>query len=209
MGHIWENMGKNGTYIIVIGDFLERGLQLVNKNYWLVVEPPTPLKNIMSSSVGMMTFPIYGKIKHVPNHQPDYDFISTTSTTLCIPKFGDFTMFFILKDNNVGFKITKITLDTNYLLILKSSKPLHCLGKHLTVVSSFFTLPWGSLGLIRDSQDFNLDHDAVFDAYEAIEVATCLGPNRQISALTNPFLPDHHFFKLHFLIPVCDSRAMI
>ena len=29
----------------------------------------TPLKN-MSSSIGMMTFPIYGKIKHVPNHQP-------------------------------------------------------------------------------------------------------------------------------------------
>jgi hypothetical protein len=34
-----------------------------------VVEPPTPLKN-MSSSVGMITFPIYGKIKNVPNHQP-------------------------------------------------------------------------------------------------------------------------------------------
>ena len=32
---------------------------------WLVIS--TPLKN-MSSSVGMMTFPIYGK--HVPNHQP-------------------------------------------------------------------------------------------------------------------------------------------
>ena len=33
---------------------------------------PTPLKN-MSSSVGMMTFPTYGKIlkKHVPNHQSD------------------------------------------------------------------------------------------------------------------------------------------
>ena len=31
--------------------------------YWLVVS--TPLKN-MSSSVGMMNFPIYGKIKHVP-----------------------------------------------------------------------------------------------------------------------------------------------
>ena len=30
---------------------------------------PTPLKN-MSSSVGMMKFPIYGKIKTVPNHQP-------------------------------------------------------------------------------------------------------------------------------------------
>ena len=37
---------------------------------WLVIEP-TPLKN-MSSSVGMMTFPIYGKITSVPNHQPDF-----------------------------------------------------------------------------------------------------------------------------------------
>ena len=34
----------------------------------------TPLKN-MSSSVGMMTFPIYGEKKtHVPNHQPDTSF---------------------------------------------------------------------------------------------------------------------------------------
>ena len=29
----------------------------------------TPLKN-MTSSIGMMNFPIYGKIKNVPNHQP-------------------------------------------------------------------------------------------------------------------------------------------
>ena len=34
--------------------------------WWL---SPTPLK-IMSSSVGMMKFPIYGKIQNVPNHQP-------------------------------------------------------------------------------------------------------------------------------------------
>jgi hypothetical protein len=33
---------------------------------------PTPLKN-MTSSVGMMKLPIYGNIKHVPNHQPEYD----------------------------------------------------------------------------------------------------------------------------------------
>ena len=32
--------------------------------WWL---SPTPLKN-MSSSVGMMKFPVYGKIKNVPNH---------------------------------------------------------------------------------------------------------------------------------------------
>ena len=39
-------------------------------NYWLVVS--IPLKN-MSSSVGIMKFPIYGKSEssHVPNHQPD------------------------------------------------------------------------------------------------------------------------------------------
>ena len=30
---------------------------------------PTPLKN-MSSSIGMMKFPIYGNIKTVPNHLP-------------------------------------------------------------------------------------------------------------------------------------------
>ena len=34
--------------------------------WWL---SPTPLKN-MSSSVGIMTFPIYGKIKNDRNHQP-------------------------------------------------------------------------------------------------------------------------------------------
>jgi hypothetical protein len=33
---------------------------------WLVVS--TPLKNI--SQLGVL-FPIYGKIKHVPNHHPD------------------------------------------------------------------------------------------------------------------------------------------
>jgi hypothetical protein len=37
----------------------------------LVGGKTTPMKN-MSSSVGMMTFPIYGKIKHVPNHQPEW-----------------------------------------------------------------------------------------------------------------------------------------
>ena len=39
-------------------------------NDWeiLVGGIPTPLKN-MTSSVGMMKFPIYGKIKYVANHQ--------------------------------------------------------------------------------------------------------------------------------------------
>jgi len=34
---------------------------------------PTPLKN-MSSSVGMMKFPMYGKRTNVPNHQPNNDY---------------------------------------------------------------------------------------------------------------------------------------
>ena len=41
---------------------------LIMVNHNLVGGIPTPLKN-MSSSVGMMNFPIYGK-NHVPNHQP-------------------------------------------------------------------------------------------------------------------------------------------
>jgi len=32
---------------------------------------PYPSEKYDESSVGMMTFPIYGKIKNVPNHQPD------------------------------------------------------------------------------------------------------------------------------------------
>ena len=40
--------------------------------YWLVVEPP--LWKIWKS-VGMMKFPIYGNVKNVPNHQPDYIWI--------------------------------------------------------------------------------------------------------------------------------------
>ena len=38
------------------------------KNDWLVVEEK-PLWKIWKS-IGMMTYPIYGKIKNVPNHQP-------------------------------------------------------------------------------------------------------------------------------------------
>ena len=39
--------------------------------YWLVVSTLTYSEKWWTSSVGMMKFPIYGKIKHVPNHQPD------------------------------------------------------------------------------------------------------------------------------------------
>ena len=41
---------------------------LIYTGWWF---QPTPLKN-MSSSVGMMTFPIYGKMKNGWNHQPVY-----------------------------------------------------------------------------------------------------------------------------------------
>ena len=54
------------------------GCRMVPPSYEFVSKPPwtilvggwaTPLKN-MSSSIGMMRFSIYGKIKNVPNHQP-------------------------------------------------------------------------------------------------------------------------------------------
>ena len=48
---------------------LRKSLEPLDGSSELVVQP---LWNIWKS-VGMMTFPIYGKIKHVPNHQPDND----------------------------------------------------------------------------------------------------------------------------------------
>ena len=43
-----------------------RGFNVIFKYFWLVVS--TPLKNIRQLG---LVLPIYGKIKHVPNHQPD------------------------------------------------------------------------------------------------------------------------------------------
>ena len=56
------------------------------KLYWLVVS--TPLKNI--SQLGWL-FPIYGKIKHVPNHQPVQ--MEICSWENIIELNGEFSMF--------------------------------------------------------------------------------------------------------------------
>ena len=56
VGVVWDTMVDDGWWSFPLLDS------------WLVVL--TILKN-MRKSVGMMTFPVYGKIKHVPNHQPD------------------------------------------------------------------------------------------------------------------------------------------
>ena len=52
--------------------------------YWLVVEP-YPSEKYVSSSVGMMTFPIYGQNEiHVPNHKPVmHDLRDITDITWC------------------------------------------------------------------------------------------------------------------------------
>ena len=56
MGYTWYVWYVDNVYNMYTG-------------WWF--QPPTPLKN-MTSSVGMMTFLIYGKNKnHVPNHQPE------------------------------------------------------------------------------------------------------------------------------------------
>ena len=48
---------------------LRRSELRATKDSWLVVDLP------LSWSVGMMTFPIYGRIKYDPNHQPDGVFL--------------------------------------------------------------------------------------------------------------------------------------
>ena len=56
MDYIWMIDGLYMDYIWIMYRY---------SGWWL---SPTPLKN-MSASIGMMTFPIYGKIKNGPNHQ--------------------------------------------------------------------------------------------------------------------------------------------
>ena len=66
----WEIVNYKGWYLM--GLYGMRWDYMEWYNVWLVVS--TPLKN-MSSSIGMMTFPIWwdGKNKiHVPNHQPEW-----------------------------------------------------------------------------------------------------------------------------------------
>ena len=52
-------------------DPTNNGISILNQ-YWLVVYLPTPLKNdgVKVSWDVDVTFPIDGKINHVPNHQP-------------------------------------------------------------------------------------------------------------------------------------------
>ena len=52
---MFQNTNQDMTGLLV-GDFNPSEKNMSEKN--------------MSSSVGMMTFPIYVKIKNVPNHQP-------------------------------------------------------------------------------------------------------------------------------------------
>ena len=55
----------------LVVDHLENNRQMDANHTQKVGGIPTPLKNI-SSSIGMMTFPIYGKkYPNVPNHQPE------------------------------------------------------------------------------------------------------------------------------------------
>jgi hypothetical protein len=73
---------------------------VINLAWWL---NPTPLKN-MSLSVGIMKFPIYGKIKHVPNHQPE---------TVCYI-FPDTVML-------CSFSTSRLGAQTRLIQILKRS----------------------------------------------------------------------------------------
>ena len=65
---------KNGMYrywsIAILRETPLLHEEILDDNDWLVVEPYPSEKMLEWKSVGMMTFPIYGKIKHVPNHEP-------------------------------------------------------------------------------------------------------------------------------------------
>jgi predicted nucleic acid-binding Zn ribbon protein len=60
----WRQATKKNVATI----YASISMSQTSSGWWLTYR--THLKN-MSSSVGMMRFPIYGKIKNVPNHQPE------------------------------------------------------------------------------------------------------------------------------------------
>ena len=70
----FENGGKYCMFVYVVYNKIFQRQRFVEiqktgrDQFWLVVEP-TPSEKY--ESVGMMTFPIYGKLKNDPNHQPD------------------------------------------------------------------------------------------------------------------------------------------
>jgi len=88
----WEVSHDNWRSLKNKDSTRKRGNLTFNKFYnsgppVLVGGIPTPLKN-MSSSVGMMKFPIYGKIKNVPNHQPAMvTWTSSVNSGRCLCKF--------------------------------------------------------------------------------------------------------------------------
>ena len=73
---------------------------------WLVVW--TPLKNI--SQLGWL-FPIYGKIKHVPNHQPDIIYQPHIFSFLFIPG-----MTFSIFKNHQAAQVEELALQLPQLL---------------------------------------------------------------------------------------------
>ena len=85
---------------------------------------PTALKN-MSSSVRIMKFPIYGKIKNVPNHQPDENNIKKTPVPSRIgQQLWDIFCTFDASENGISFPV-------------KTMRPFHALR-------CFWEFCWGS-----------------------------------------------------------------
>ena len=70
------------------GSSIDVGSGLSYFIYWLVVEPP--LKN-MTSSVGVMKFPIWKNNLNVPNHQPAWICLKTNGTPLKSSKVDPFS----------------------------------------------------------------------------------------------------------------------
>ena len=88
------------------------GMNIKRITCWLLIQWITgwwytyPSEKIWKS-VGMMTFPIYGKIKNVPNHQPDNNACwlwIRTSNTLVESLLT--CHFFIFSSNTLGDSIT-------------------------------------------------------------------------------------------------------
>ena len=65
----WNDFQSSMTLLSAIEKLKERTELKLYYEYWLVLY--LPLWKIWVRQLGLL-FPIYGKIKNVPNHQPEY-----------------------------------------------------------------------------------------------------------------------------------------
>ena len=126
----WVWRGIASIYAHVLCHFFKIHSCSTIVGYFLVGGWATPLKN-MSSSIGMISNPIYGKIKNVPNHQPAFLFNdcgiflyeTTAECSMSQYEYQPLLWMLVSKSSSQGCNMTAVRLDSTHfpMLIMSTS----------------------------------------------------------------------------------------